>query len=57
VTIIPLWITWLLFDFIFRQLSNFGMPVVRTVNVIISGGATTPEHIPFTAKQKSRSQA
>lgn len=28
-TIIPLWITWLIFDFVFNQLSKFGMPWVR----------------------------
>ncbi|MEN8174760.1 MAG: DUF502 domain-containing protein [Pseudomonadota bacterium] len=29
-TLVPLWVTWLLFEFIFRQLSKFGTPVVRT---------------------------
>lgn len=38
-TIIPLWITWLLFDFIFRQLSKFGIPVVRTLSRNISDEA------------------
>jgi uncharacterized membrane protein len=33
VTIIPLWITWLLFEFVFRQLSKFGKPLVRTVSL------------------------
>ena len=33
VTIIPLWITWLLFEFVFRQLSKFGKPLVRTVSI------------------------
>lgn len=31
-TIIPLWITWLLLDFTFHQLSKFGTPVVRTLS-------------------------
>jgi uncharacterized membrane protein len=33
VTIIPLWITWLLFEFVFLQLSKFGKPLVRTVSI------------------------
>jgi uncharacterized membrane protein len=33
VTIIPLWITWLLFEFVFRQLSKFGKPLVRSVSI------------------------
>lgn len=39
VTIIPLWITWLLFDFIFGQLSMFGKPLVRTFARDIAGEA------------------
>ncbi len=31
VAIIPLGITWLLFDFIFRQLADFGLPAVRII--------------------------
>jgi uncharacterized membrane protein len=30
-TIIPLWVTWLLFEFIFRRLSDFGQPWVRVM--------------------------
>ena len=30
-TIIPIWITWWVFDFFFGQLSNIGAPVVRAV--------------------------
>lgn len=30
-TIIPLWVTWLLFEFIFRKLSEFGQPWVRVL--------------------------
>jgi uncharacterized membrane protein len=30
-TIIPLWVTWLLFEFIFRRLSDFGQPWVRVL--------------------------
>ncbi|MDJ0895833.1 MAG: DUF502 domain-containing protein [Alphaproteobacteria bacterium] len=30
-TIIPLWITWLVFDFVLRQLSKFGLPWVRVL--------------------------
>ena len=41
VTIIPLWITWLLFDFIFRQLSKFGKPIVSTFSRDISDQAPT----------------
>ncbi len=29
ITAIPIWITWLVFDFIFRQLSRLGLPWVR----------------------------
>ncbi len=32
VTVIPLWVTWLLLDFTFRLLSKFGTPFVRTVS-------------------------
>ena len=32
VTIIPLWITWLLLDFTFRQLARVGQPLVRTLS-------------------------
>jgi uncharacterized membrane protein len=28
-TVIPLWITWIVFDFVFRQFSHLGMPWVR----------------------------
>lgn len=28
-TVIPLWVTWVLFEFVFRQLSQFGMPWVQ----------------------------
>ncbi|HKK06873.1 MAG TPA: DUF502 domain-containing protein [Gammaproteobacteria bacterium] len=31
-TVIPLWITWVVFDFTLRQLSNVGMPWVRAVS-------------------------
>lgn len=31
ITIIPLWVTWLLFEFIFGQLSKFGRPWVRVL--------------------------
>jgi uncharacterized membrane protein len=31
-TIIPLWITWLLLDFTFRQLARVGQPLVRTLS-------------------------
>jgi uncharacterized membrane protein len=33
ITIIPLGITWWLFDFIFNQLSKFGKPVVRAISL------------------------
>lgn len=41
VTIIPLWVTWLLFDFIFSQLSRFGKPIVSTFSRDISDQAPT----------------
>lgn len=31
-TVIPLWVTWLVFDFVFRQLSKFGMPWIRLLS-------------------------
>ena len=41
VTIIPLWVTWLLLDFIFSQLSKFGNPIVKTFSRDISEDAPT----------------
>ena len=43
-TVIPIWITWLVFQFIFRQLSNIGMPWVRA----LSGGL--PQGLPALAQ-------
>ena len=31
-TLVPLWITWVVFDFILRQLSKLGMPWVRALS-------------------------
>ena len=31
-TVVPLWVTWLLFNFVFRQLTKFGMPWVRVLS-------------------------
>ncbi len=31
ITVIPIWITWLVFNFIFSQLSNVGLPWVRAI--------------------------
>ncbi|MEM7023281.1 MAG: DUF502 domain-containing protein [Pseudomonadota bacterium] len=36
-TVIPLWVTWLVFDFIFRQLSTFGMPWIRLLTSQLDG--------------------
>ena len=38
VTIIPLWITWLLLDFTFRLLARFGEPLVATLSNEFGGG-------------------
>jgi uncharacterized membrane protein len=38
VTIIPLWITWLLLDFTFRLLARFGEPLVMTLSNRFGGG-------------------
>ena len=38
VTIIPLWITWLLLDFTFRLLARFGEPLVATLSNKFGGG-------------------
>lgn len=32
VTVIPLWITWVVFEFVFGQLSKFGMPWVQALS-------------------------
>jgi uncharacterized membrane protein len=37
VTIIPLWITWLLLDFTFSQLARIGIPLVQTIDDEIGG--------------------
>ncbi len=31
-TVVPLWVTWLLFNFVFRQLTKFGMPWARALS-------------------------
>jgi uncharacterized membrane protein len=31
-TVIPIWITWLVFEFVFKQLSHMGMPWVRALS-------------------------
>lgn len=43
VTVIPLWVTWLLLDFVLRQLSKFGTPWVRAL------AASINESWPFAA--------
>ncbi len=35
VTVIPIWITWIVFEFIFRQLSNIGTPWVKSLAKMI----------------------
>ncbi|AOU98198.1 hypothetical protein BI364_09735 [Acidihalobacter yilgarnensis] len=37
-TAIPLWITWLVFDFIFAQLSGFGIPWIRALTDTLVDG-------------------
>ncbi|MBW2331253.1 MAG: DUF502 domain-containing protein [Deltaproteobacteria bacterium] len=39
VTVIPLWVTWLVLEFTFRQLSKFGKPLVWTISTKIQDGA------------------
>jgi uncharacterized membrane protein len=39
VTVIPLWVTWLVLAFTFRQLSKFGKPLVLTISTNIQDGA------------------
>jgi uncharacterized membrane protein len=39
VTIIPLFVTWLVIDFTFRQLAKAGTPVVRTISTTIQDDA------------------
>ncbi len=43
-TAIPIWITWLVFKFVFTQLSKFGMPWVRAL------ANTLDKHIPSLAQ-------
>ncbi len=44
-TIIPLWITWVVFRFILRQLSGFGMPWVQPLASLVAPYAPTLEAI------------
>ena len=37
-TLVPLWITWVVFDFILRQLSKLGMPWVRALSKTLEKG-------------------
>jgi uncharacterized membrane protein len=37
ITVIPLWITWLVFEFVFRQLSKLGTPWIRVLSRQIEG--------------------
>ena len=39
VTIIPLWVTWLLFEFTFHQLSKYGMPIAKAISKEIQDNA------------------
>ena len=41
ITLIPLWVTWLVFEFAFKQLSNLGAPWVRVLSRSISGDYPT----------------
>ncbi len=47
VTVLPIWLTWLVFDFVFRQLSSFGMPwaqqTLAAVNRLLPGTANLIE--------------
>jgi len=40
-TLVPLWITWVVFDFILRQLSKLGMPWVRALSKTLEKGWPT----------------
>ena len=46
-TVIPLWITWVVFDFIFSQLSSFGTPWVRALTEGLSNGAPASKPWPY----------
>lgn len=39
VTVIPLWVSWLVLAFTFRQLSKFGKPLILTISTNIQDGA------------------
>jgi len=43
-TVIPMWITWLVFDFILNQLSRIGMPWVRTLSKAIEDDLPSIAH-------------
>lgn len=45
VTVIPLWVTWLVLDFTFRQLSKFGTPIVRAFSTKIQDVAPGLAHL------------
>jgi uncharacterized membrane protein len=34
-TVIPIWISWLVFDFVFKQLSDIGMPLVQMLSRLL----------------------
>jgi uncharacterized membrane protein len=40
-TVIPIWITWMVFNFLFTQLSRIGMPIVRKVAETFRDSAPT----------------
>jgi uncharacterized membrane protein len=44
-TVIPLWVTWVLFQFVFTQLSRFGMPWVRTLAREFESDSPTLAHL------------
>lgn len=44
-TVIPLWITWIVFDFVFRQFSHLGMPWVRAFSRYIREESPTAAQI------------
>ena len=45
-TVIPIWISWLVFEFVFKQLSDIGMPWVRMISMVLEQVLPTSALLP-----------
>lgn len=41
-TVIPIWVSWLVFEFVFKQLSEIGMPLVQMISGLLEQVMPTP---------------